>query len=47
MPFYHKLGNIPHKRHTQHRRPDGELYTEELFGSDAIERLAVRSTSNQ
>ena len=27
MPFYHKLGNIPHKRHTQHRRPDGELYT--------------------
>jgi homogentisate 1,2-dioxygenase len=36
MPFYHKLGNIPHKRHTQHRRPDGELYTEELFGFEGF-----------
>ena len=23
MPFYHKLGKIPHKRHTQFRKPDG------------------------
>ena len=36
MPFYHKLGNIPHKRHTQHRRPDGALYTEELFGFEGF-----------
>ena len=36
MPFYHKLGNIPHKRHTQHRRPDGKLYTEELFGTEGF-----------
>ena len=36
MPFYYKLGNIPHKRHTQHRRPDGKLYTEELFGTEGF-----------
>ena len=36
MPFYHKLGSIPHKRHTQHRRPDGQLYTEELFGFEGF-----------
>lgn len=33
MPFYHKLGNIPPKRHTQFRKPDGELYYEQLFGT--------------
>ena len=33
MPFYHRLGNIPHKRHTQFRRPDGELYREEVMGT--------------
>jgi len=33
MPMYHCLGNIPHKRHTQFRRPDGKLYTEQLMGS--------------
>ena len=36
MPFYHKLGKIPHKRHTIFRRPDGELYTEELFGTEGF-----------
>ncbi len=40
MPFYHKLGNIPHKRHTQHRRADGELYTEELFGFEGFSGCA-------
>src|SRR5688500_5331189 len=40
MPFYHKLGSIPHKRHTQHRRPDGELYTEELFGFEGFSGCA-------
>lgn len=34
--YYHKLGSIPHKRHTQFRRPDGELYTEELFGAEGF-----------
>src|SRR5258707_12245256 len=32
MPFYHKLGQIPHKRHTQFRKPNGDLYREELMG---------------
>jgi homogentisate 1,2-dioxygenase len=33
MPMYHTLGEVPHKRHTQFRRPDGKLYTEQLMGS--------------
>ena len=33
MPFYHKLGNIPHKRHTVFKKPDGGYYYEELFGT--------------
>lgn len=33
MPFYHKLGTIPHKRHIQFRKPNGELYYEQLFGT--------------
>ncbi|RAV27599.1 homogentisate 1,2-dioxygenase [Sinomicrobium soli] len=33
MPFYHKLGKIPHKRHTAFRKPDGSLYREQLFGT--------------
>jgi len=30
--FYATLGQVPHKRHTQFRRPDGSLYHEELMG---------------
>ncbi len=33
MPVYHTLGTIPHKRHTQFRKPDGSLYIEEVFGT--------------
>ena len=33
MPFYHRLGKIPPKRHTQFRKEDGSLYSEELVGS--------------
>ena len=36
MPQYHKLGNIPHKRHTQFRKEDGELYSEELFSTEGF-----------
>ncbi len=36
MPYYTKLGKIPHKRHTQFRRPDGALYSEELFGTEGF-----------
>ncbi|MES2732985.1 MAG: homogentisate 1,2-dioxygenase [Bacteroidota bacterium] len=33
MSYYYKLGNMPHKRHTQFRQPDGSLYIEELVTS--------------
>jgi homogentisate 1,2-dioxygenase len=33
MPMYHRLGNVPPKRHTVFRRPDGGLYAEELVGN--------------
>ena len=33
MPVYHKLGKIPHKRHTTFKKEDGSLYQEELFGT--------------
>lgn len=36
MPIYHKLGNIPHKRHTQFRKPDGTLYAEELVSTEGF-----------
>ncbi|MFT3824554.1 MAG: homogentisate 1,2-dioxygenase [Chitinophagaceae bacterium] len=36
MPFYHKLGSIPHKRHTQFRKPDGSLYAEQLFSTEGF-----------
>jgi homogentisate 1,2-dioxygenase len=36
MPFYTTLGNIPSKRHIQFRRPDGELYSEEVFGTEGF-----------
>jgi homogentisate 1,2-dioxygenase len=36
MPYYHKLGEIPHKRHTQFRRPDGGLYSEQLFSTEGF-----------
>jgi homogentisate 1,2-dioxygenase len=36
MPYYHKLGEIPHKRHTQFRKPDGSLYAEQLFSTEGF-----------
>jgi homogentisate 1,2-dioxygenase len=36
MPHYHTLGNIPHKRHTQFRKPDGGLYSEQLFSTEGF-----------
>ncbi|GAA3913068.1 homogentisate 1,2-dioxygenase [Chitinophaga oryziterrae] len=36
MPHYHKLGKIPHKRHTQFRKPDGTLYSEQLFSTEGF-----------
>ncbi len=36
MPYYTKLGELPKTRHTQFRRPDGALYSEELFGTEGF-----------
>jgi len=33
---YHSLGNFPQKRHTQFRKPDGNLYHEELFSTEGF-----------
>lgn len=36
MPHYYSLGTIPHKRHTQFRKPDGGLYSEQLFSTEGF-----------
>jgi len=36
MPHYYSLGKIPHKRHTQYRREDGNLYSEQLFSTEGF-----------
>jgi homogentisate 1,2-dioxygenase len=36
MAYYRRLGDVPPKRHTQHRQPDGGLYYEELMGADGF-----------
>jgi len=40
MPFYHKLGSLPNKRHVQFRKPDGSLYYEELFGTIGFDGMS-------
>ena len=36
MPYYRQVGEVPPKRHTQFRAPDGGLYAEELMGTDGF-----------
>lgn len=36
MPFYYKLGKIPPKRHIQFRKESGDLYYEQLFGTEGF-----------
>jgi homogentisate 1,2-dioxygenase len=36
MAHYRSVGSVPRKRHTQHRRPDGALYYEELMGEEGF-----------
>jgi homogentisate 1,2-dioxygenase len=36
MPYYYSLGQKPQKRHTQFRKPDGGLYSEELFSTEGF-----------
>lgn len=40
MPFYHKLGTIPQKRHTVFRKENGELYHEQLFGTIGFDGMS-------
>ena len=39
MAFYHRLGKIPKKRHTQFKKPNGELYAEELISTEGFNSL--------
>ena len=36
MPYYRRVGEVPPKRHTQFRAPDGHLYAEELMGTEGF-----------
>jgi len=40
MPFYHKLGKIPHKRHTVFRKENGDLHHEQLFGTIGFDGMS-------
>lgn len=40
MPFYHQLGNLPHKRHTVFQKPDGGYYYEQLFGTVGFDGMS-------
>lgn len=47
MPFYHKLGTIPPKRHTQFRKSNGDLYYEQLFGTVGFDGMSTNSYHEQ
>ena len=40
MPFYHKLGKIPHKRHTTFKKPNGDYHYEQLFGTVGFDGMS-------
>jgi homogentisate 1,2-dioxygenase len=40
MPIYHRLGEIPNKRHIQFNKPDGSLYHEQLFGTVGFDGMS-------
>ncbi len=39
MAQYHKLGSLPPKRHTQFRKPNNELYSEELVSTHGFSNV--------
>ena len=39
MPYYYKLGKIPHKRHVQFKKPSGKLYREEVMGLEGFSSI--------
>jgi homogentisate 1,2-dioxygenase len=40
MPFYQKLGKVPHKRHTVYRQENGNLFHEQLFGTAGFDGMS-------
>ncbi len=38
--FYHRLGRLPHKRHTIFKKADGNLHHEQLFGTEGFSGVA-------
>ncbi len=40
MPIYHRLGEIPQKRHVQFEKPGGGLYYEQLFGTIGFDGMS-------
>jgi len=40
MPFYQKLGKIPHKRHTIFKSEQGNFYYEQLFGTVGFDGMS-------
>jgi homogentisate 1,2-dioxygenase len=40
MPVYHTLGEIPRKRHTVFRKPNGRYYYEQLFGTEGFSGMS-------
>jgi homogentisate 1,2-dioxygenase len=40
MPIYHRLGQVPRKRHIAFRRADGGLHSEELMGNKGFSGLS-------
>ena len=40
MPRYHRLGNLPHKRHTVFKKKDGGIHFEQLFGTIGFDGMS-------
>jgi homogentisate 1,2-dioxygenase len=40
MPYYHKLGEFPQKRHTAFKKPGGGFYYEQLFGTEGFHGMS-------
>ena len=40
MPRYHKLGKLPHKRHTVFKKQDGSIHYEQLFGTIGFDGMS-------
>ncbi|MGH1433074.1 MAG: homogentisate 1,2-dioxygenase [Lewinella sp.] len=40
MPIYHRLGQLPPKRHTIFEKPDGSIYHEQLFGTIGFDGMS-------